>query len=384
MKAWVLQDIGKISFENVPKPSVSKDEVLIRVRNCGICGSDIPRIYRDGAHKMPLITGHEFSGEVIGAGSPKLGAWEGKRVGIFPLIPCKKCGPCLLGHYEMCRNYSYLGSRTDGGFAEYVSVPAWNLIELPENVTFEQAAMLEPMSVAAHAIRRMGLTEKSSNQADRKTPETEGKTNKIAVYGQGTIGLMLLMLLLAEGYEGIYAFGNHNLQKEKACELGLPTESFCDIRKEDTRAWAKAHFGDGADISFEAVGNEKTYEQAVELAAPGGKVCLVGNPNTDMDLKREIYWKILRNQLTLYGTWNSSFGTADISDASVASTVVSTRCNEADTEDDWHYVLRMLSERKISPEKLISHRYPIDALEEGFLLMRDKKEDYIKVMMENN
>ena len=340
----MLEEVGKLTFKEMEEPRPKKDEVIVRVKNCGICGSDIPRVYQDGAHRMPLIIGHEFSGVAELEGSGVSGKWTGKKVGVYPLIPCRQCRPCLSGHYEMCRSYSYLGSRRDGGFAEYVAVPEWNLIEIPETVSCEQAAMLEPMSVAAHAVRRFDIPEDA----------------KIAIYGQGTIGLFILMLLLAQENKNIFVFGNHDLQREKALELGLPREHFCDIRKEAVREWVDERTaGEGFDTVFEAVGSEATYAQAVELSAPGGKLCLIGNPQKDMGLKRDIYWKILRNQLTIAGTWNSSFG--------------------ADS-DDWHYILKLLEEKKITPEKLISHRYPLENIREGFQMMRDKKEDYIKIM----
>ena len=155
MKAWVLHNINDLRYESVDKPQLSDQEVLVAVKAAGICGSDIPRIYQTGAHRHPLILGHEFSGvvEKIGAGVEPF--WEGKRVGIFPLIPCGSCLPCSRQQYEMCRSYSYLGSRRDGGFAQYAVVPKENLISLPDGVTYEEAAMLEPMAVAVHAMRRI-------------------------------------------------------------------------------------------------------------------------------------------------------------------------------------------------------------------------------------
>ncbi|MDE7206536.1 MAG: alcohol dehydrogenase catalytic domain-containing protein, partial [Lachnospiraceae bacterium] len=157
MKAWVLHDVNRIHFEEVEKPRPAENEVLVSVKAAGICGSDIPRIYKTGAHVHPLVPGHEFSGQVIEVGKRAGTAWIGKRVGIFPLIPCGTCTACQKRHYELCRNYSYLGSRRNGGFAEYVAVPEWNLIELPDSVPYEEAAMLEPMAVAVHAMRRVQL-----------------------------------------------------------------------------------------------------------------------------------------------------------------------------------------------------------------------------------
>ena len=123
MKAWVLSDIGNICLNDVDVPNPGPEEVLIRVQAAGICGSDIPRIYESGAHMMPLVTGHEFSGVVEGIGKKASPFWMRKRVGIFPMIPCGHCRPCVTGHPEMCRDYDYIGSRRDGAFAEYVTVP---------------------------------------------------------------------------------------------------------------------------------------------------------------------------------------------------------------------------------------------------------------------
>ena len=130
--------------------------------------------------------------------------WVGKRVGVFPLIPCKKCDSCQKEQYETCSNYDYIGSRRDGGFAEYVAVPVWNLLPLPETVTFEEAAMLEPMAVAVHAMRRA----------------CPSASDQVAVCGLGTIGLFLVMFLLEAGIENLLLIGNKDFQKEMVLRLG--------------------------------------------------------------------------------------------------------------------------------------------------------------------
>ena len=109
MKAWVLHKIGDFRCGEVERPRISDHEVLVAVKAVGICGSDIPRVYWDGAHRMPLIIGHEFSGQVIETGERADRAWLGKRVGIFPLIPCRECMPCMNRQYEMCRHYNRAG-----------------------------------------------------------------------------------------------------------------------------------------------------------------------------------------------------------------------------------------------------------------------------------
>ncbi len=420
MKAYVLRDIGSFGIEEVDQPVPGPDEVIVQVKAAGICGSDIPRIYYHGTYSYPLIPGHEYSGVVVEAesaaakeayvsadscnagggrcGSPAA-SWIGKRVGVFPLIPCRKCLPCRQQRYEMCRNYSYLGSRRDGGFAEYVSVPVWNLIELPEEVTFEQAAMMEPMAVAVHAMRKALQTEKTINcdpemkgnrLAVRKQQAENEKLNaslRIAVCGLGTIGLFLLMFLKEAGYEDILVIGNKDIQKEKAFVLGISEGQFYDNRDGGVDAWLEQCAQEkGIDVFFECVGTNETVNLAVNHTAPGGRVMLVGNPASDMILDRQIYWKILRNQLTLFGTWNSSFSNPfydkGVDRRQSAETLSYDDCGDHAPGDDWQYVLDRLAAGRVHPEQMITHRYDFDGLINGFELMRGKTEEYLKVMLQ--
>lgn len=343
MKAYVLDGVNELHLKEVPMPELKSGQVLVEVKAAGICGSDIPRIFQTGTYHFPTIPGHEFSGKVVATG---YSSWVGKRVGIFPLIPCRECEPCRKKRYEMCRHYSYLGSRTDGGFAEYVAVPEENLIELPDTVSYEQAAMMEPMAVAVHAMRSIA-----------PTPQ-EG----VAVCGLGTIGMLLVMLLREAGIENLYVIGNKEFQRDKICELGISESAFCDCRRENPCEWLMKHTdGNGVDVFFECVGKNETITQGICSAAPGGRVQLVGNPASDMCLAKDVYWKILRNQLTVKGSWNSSFTHS--------------------LDDDWHYVLDRLSEGKIHPEYYITKNLPFGELGQGLKIMRDKTEEYLKIMV---
>lgn len=345
MKAWVLHDVNDLRWDSMEQPALKDDEVLVAVKAAGICGSDIPRIFYTGTYSYPLIPGHEFAGMAVDVGKSVDSAWKNQRVGIFPLIPCYSCKPCQAGRYEMCRKYSYLGSRRDGGFAQYVAVPAANLIALPENVSYEAAAMLEPMAVAVHAMRRT----------------TPSESDRIVICGLGTIGLLLLMFLIESGRKNILAIGNKEFQRQMAHKIGLPKECYCDSKSEDVDRWIMNRTdGAGADVFFECVGRNETLTQAVSLTGAGGKVMLVGNPAADMTLHKEVYWKILRNQLTVAGTWNSSF--------------------THDLEDDWHYVLDRLKNNRVEPTALITHRISLSELYKGFEIMRDKSEEYGKIM----
>lgn len=329
MQAWVLEEVGKINKKEVdmPKIDIRDDTVLVKVRAAGICGSDIPRVYKTGAHKMPLIIGHEFSGEL---------AANGKKVGIFPLIPCRQCEQCRQKKYEMCNNYNYLGSRCNGGFAEYVVVPKWNIIELPDEITCKTAAMLEPMAVAVHAIRRLN-------------PDFN---KKIAVIGLGTIGLLITMFLIKMGARDICVVGNKAFQRQKAFELGIDEKHYFDEKMETE-----------VDYIFECVGSNETINMAVNNALHSGSICFVGNPHSDIELDKDVYWKILRRQLTITGSWNSSY-------------------DYGSEKDDWRFVIDCLKDGDMCPEKLISHNFSFEELEKGLLIMRDKTEEYIKIMIE--
>lgn len=346
MKAYVLRDIGKLQYEEIANPRIKSKDVLVEVKAAGICGSDIPRIYKTGTYSYPLIPGHEFSGVVVEIGAEADHRWKGKRVGVFPLIPCMACEPCKKGCYELCRKYGYLGSRVDGGFAEYVAVPEQNLIELPDTVSFEAAAMLEPMAVAIHAIRSM-------------KPEI-GET--VAVCGLGTIGILLTMFLKDIGISNIVAIGNKDFQQDMIRKLGIPGECYCDSRTEDIYSWIMDKTaGRGVDVFFECVGKNETVCNAIQSATPGGRVQLVGNPASDISFDKDIYWRILRNQLTMRGSWNSSFMHS--------------------TNDDWHYVLERLENHRIFPEEYITQKISFEELEKGLHIMRDKTEEYVKVMV---
>ena len=243
-RAVRLHGANDLRMDEFELPEIKDDEILVKVVSdsicmstykCAILGTEHKRVHDDVA-EHPAIMGHEFAGVVedVGPGVDK--NLFRKRMGVFPLIPCGKCMPCRQGHYEMCRSYGYLGSRCDGGFGEYVCVPAKNLIEIPEDVSFEEAAMLEPMAVAAHAMRR-GIT-------GRK------KESLIALCGFGTIGMLIASLLLEAGYANIYVIGNKEFQRKQAIAIGISKERYFDSRKEDGAEWLQKERGGRSGCLF--------------------------------------------------------------------------------------------------------------------------------------
>ncbi len=208
--------------------------------------------------------------------------------------------------------------------------------------------LLEPMAVAVHAMRSA-----LAGDADR--------SKSIAVCGLGTIGMLLVLFLIEAGYTNIYVMGNKASQRSMAAAAGVPQENIFQDRNIRARDWLMAQTkGAGADVFFECVGKTETISDALLCTAPNGMVQLVGNPASDIGLDQNTYWKILRSQLTVKGSWNSSF--------------------THNAEDDWQYVLDRLQHGRIQPQQCITHQFVPSALEQGLLLMRDKTEAYMKVM----
>ena len=174
MQALVLHGIADLRLERVPVPAIRAGEVLVRVAAAGVCGSDIPRVYEHGAYHHPLIPGHEFSG-VVAQVSDDTRHRVRERVTVKPLIPCRRCPYCETGALAQCVSYDYLGSRSDGAWAEYVRVPEANLVPLPEGLSIVAAALSEPAAVALHAMRQGHVA--------------AGDT--VAILGTGPIGMIL-------------------------------------------------------------------------------------------------------------------------------------------------------------------------------------------------
>ena len=337
MKAYVLKAIGNLEYVDVDVPKIQKGWVLLKVKAAGICSSDIPRIFTNGTYHFPTIPGHEFCGEVVAVAENDDKYLIGKRMGVFPLIPCKKCEYCQKGHYEMCKKYNYLGSRCDGGFAEYVVVPKWNLIELPSNVSFTEAAVLEPLAVAYHAVSAVNIS----------------RIRSAAVIGTGAIGLFIAIIMKVKGIE-VTILGRNEKKRELANRCGI--DKYINTISEDD----KNQF----DATFEAVGTNASLIQAIEKTKSGGQILLVGNPYTDMHLSKDVYWQILRRQLTLIGTWNSMY--------------------EKDKGSDWSEVLKLLEMGIVDTMKVITHVFAQDELFDALDIMKKHNVPYGRIVVKFN
>ncbi len=345
MKACVLHAIGDLRVEEAPRPVPRDDEVLVRVAACGVCGSDIPRVFTKGTYHFPTIPGHEFAGVVEEAGEGVEADIVGKRVAVFPLIPCTKCPSCEIGAYAQCEDYDYLGSRSDGAFAEYVCAPEWNLLPVPEGVSIEEAAMVEPAAVALHALRRGGL----------ETGDT------LLVFGAGPIGLLLGRWAEASGASKVMLVDIDVAKLRFAKSLGF--KHLLDAGQGGVPEWVRNKTGRGADVVIEGSGSTAAFEQTVQCARPFGSVVLMGNPLGDMHLSQKAYWEILRKELTVVGTWNSVYAEMP--------------------KNEWHVALDAMASGALDVTPLISHRCSLGELGDALVMMRERQEFFSKVMLVN-
>lgn len=343
MNACVLHAPGDLRTEHVPTPEPKAGEVLVRVRACGVCGSDIPRIFTKGTYTFPTIPGHEFAGDIAAAGEGVDPAWEGRRVAVYPLIPCKKCSACAAGHYFLCRDYDYIGSRRDGAFADFVTAPVWNLMTLSDGLSFEEGALMEPTAVALHAVKR--------------APAVRGHT--VAIFGAGPIGL--LVAFWARFYEAreILVFDIDEERLRFAQSLGFDsTHNPTDGASVD---FVQSRTEDGADLTVDAAGVNAALSDALESTRPMGTLVLLGNPAGSVSLTQDTYWTVLRKQLNLVGSWNSAYDGTDT--------------------DDWHTSMAAISEGAMPVASLLTHRVNLNNLHDALTVMRERSEFSAKVML---
>ncbi len=336
MRAIVLHAPGDFRLEERQRPQAGADKVVVRVRSVGVCGSDWARMLVKGAHKMPLVTGHEFSGEIADLG-PSVTGWEiGELVAIPPLLPCYKCDQCKTGNYSRCRNYDYFGSRRDGAYAEFVAVPVGNLLKVPQNSDPRAIAMVDPASIALHSLWKAGGM-------------TVGQTG--AVVGCGPIGLYAIQWMRLMGATDVIAVDVSQDKLDLAMEAGATVGLFTqDVSETKMRA----------DVVVEAVGIDATINAAMSLGGPGGHVSFIGIPVPAVTVDNAVFQAFLRQELSLHGSWNSF--------------------SAPFPGKQWTETVAALSDGRLKWEFLISHDLDLSELPRIFEEYKAGKLSYSKVM----
>jgi len=286
MKAAILYKPMDMRVEEIDIPQIGSNEVLVKMKRVGICGSDI-HFYLKGRIasyivEKPLILGHECAGEVVEIGEDVSSIKIGQRVVIEPGFVCGKCFYCRSGRYNLCREVKFYGApHFHGAFAEYVTAPEQNVYPIPENISYEEGAMMEPLAVGMMAAK-MGKV---------------GVNDVVAVLGAGPIGQMALQAAKVHGAPQIYVTDLINYRLEYAKKYGA--SEIINAAKEDVASRIKEFTdGEGVDVVIDASGAPSAIQQAVDIVKPGGRIVFIGYPPEDVPLPIP---EIIYKELTLQG-----------------------------------------------------------------------------------
>ena len=336
MKAAYIKKPFSLKIMEFKQPSIGRGDVLVRVKACGICGTDI-HIYegKAGIAKYPLIPGHEFSGEVVKAGAEASNRFSiGDPVVVDPTVTCGYCAFCRSGKRHLCGEWSPIGVVSDGAFAEYVKVPARLAYRIPEETSFEEAALTEPLSCCIHGWERVS--------------PSSGFT--AAIIGAGPIGLMHLQLARLLGASLVIVSEPIEFRRRLAEELGADIvvnpseESLLEVVNSETS-------GLGVDVVVEAVGGAKYLEEAIRIAGLGGKILVFGVAPEE-DKASVSPYEVYRRELTILGSFINPYS--------------------------MDKAISLIASRRVDVKSLISHIIPLDRLEQA---LKRELEGTVKVIV---
>lgn len=342
MKAAVLYGPRDLRLEDVAPPEMGPDDVLISVRSVGICGSDVHYLQSgrigDFVVREPMILGHETAGVVVDVGANVKGLRVGDRVAVEPGIPCRTCEPCKTGRYNLCPDVRFLATPpVDGSLCELIVSPADFAYKVPDHVTLDEAALIEPLSVGLHACRRGGVTAGST----------------VLITGAGPIGLTCVMTALAFGATRVFVTDLQEHRLRKAEELGATAALV--VGKDDVReAVLELTEGRGVDVAIECSGAERALHTCVQAAKPGGRVVLVGLGADDLVTVPMVH--VATKELDLVGIFRYVY--------------------------TYPAAIELVSTGRIDMKKLITHRFSLDEVHKGFEYAEKGIDGAIKVMIE--
>ncbi|MCS7242875.1 zinc-binding dehydrogenase [Candidatus Caldatribacterium sp.] len=352
MKAWVFYEPENMRLEEVPTPSVADDEVLVRVRACGICGSDVAYYWgfsplETPTGKGPLILGHEFSGEVVQVGKipAERGLFSvGDRVTVNPVQYCNACEVCYRGFVNLCENKKVLGVSTHGAFAEYVVSHYTHVYKLPQNVSFQAGAFVEPLANAVYGVKNLQV----------------GLGDTVVVFGPGAIGLSVVSLVKRSGAGKVFLVGTQDFRLQVGREMGA--DELINIREVSSPYYtsnvvervAQLTEGRMADRVIVVTGSKEAMQLALEVSGRRSNIVYFGLPGgkdvIEVPALSSIFW-----DKNIRFSWLAPF--------------------------TWAEAIQSIARGLIDVERLITHTFPLEELMEGLRIAREKKGNPLKVMI---
>lgn len=337
MKAAVLEAVKKLAVKDIPKPEPGSKEILVKVKTCGICGTDI-KLY-DGKYtaKMPVVLGHEYSGEVVETGKDVRGIKLGDRVVPDPNESCGACNWCRQAKPCFCNDLAAYGVLKDGGFAEYAMVGEKGAYVIPEGLDYESASFTEPVSCAVHCIDRASIATGES----------------VLIIGGGAMGQILLQLAKTSGAGELIMVSRSDWKLELAKKFGAT--KVINARDNVLKKTLDLTDGSGVDVVIEAVGTTETIEEAISLAKKSGRIVIFGFA-PEGEKAGFIPFDVLSKELTIMGSWVNPY--------------------------TFPRALDILAGGKVDVKTLISLKLPLDNIMDGFKAMQEKSKGFMKALVE--
>jgi L-iditol 2-dehydrogenase len=342
LKALVYTEPYSFEYTDFPDPVAGDDEVLVRVKACGICGSDVHGFTgKTGRRIPPLIMGHEAAGIIEGLGKNVSGFSKGDRVCFDSTVYCNKCEACRTGLFNRCDKRQVLGVsvpafKRHGAFAQYVTVPWWIVSKIPDELSFVHAALLEPASIGTHAANRASIS----------------NDDTVVVIGAGTIGLFILQGARLQGAAKVIAVDINEFRLDLAKKIGAD-RLINPLESDLSEAVLQETEGKGANVTLEAVGYAKTFADAVSITRMGGQIVAVGNleQKAEFDLQQ-----LVAKEHTFTGSYASS--------------------------GEFRKCIELLTSGKIKVEPLISDILPLEQGPDAFDRLLKAEENLLKIVLE--
>jgi L-iditol 2-dehydrogenase len=336
MKAVLMYGAKDVRIETVTTPKIGENEVLIKVESVGICATDVKKYIGVSSCKFPIILGHELAGSIVSLGSKVKGYKNGDRVSANPDMPCFRCKYCLQSKFNLCTNLAVIGYGTEeiepinGAFAQYVKLPAWNLIKLEDKINYDQGTYIEPFTCV---IRSFSLAKVNP-------------TDSILILGDGRIGLLHTQLAKESGADRIIITGLSENRLTLAKKLGA--HEVINVKNNNLVNYIKEHTSDGVDVVFDTTGVVSAAEQGIQLLAPHGRfIAFAGfaKGQNMMINPRDLHYK----EIILTG----SFGYG--------------------SPMDYYRAAHLITTKRINVDELTTQVRPLDGIEEGFIEISELK-----------